>query len=67
MKMKVMKNKIMILGALLLLVMVTSCREESDAVQNYVFNDGQAFKEAKESYAGKFNHTCCKNTHTDRS
>ena len=44
----------MILGALLLLVMVTSCREESDAVQNYVFNDGQAFKEAKESYAGKF-------------
>ena len=54
MKMKVMKNKIMILGALLLLVLVTSCREESDAVQNYVFNDGQAFKEAKESYAGKF-------------
>lgn len=49
-----MKNKIMILGALLLLVMVTSCREESDAVQNYVFNDDLAFEEAKESYAGKF-------------
>lgn len=49
-----MKNKIMIPGAMLLLVMVTSCREERDAVQNYVFNDGLAFKEAEESYAGKF-------------
>ena len=49
-----MKNKIMILGAMLLLVMVTSCREESDAVQNYAFNDGLAFEEAKESFAGKF-------------
>ena len=49
-----MKNKIMFLGAMLLLVMVTSCREESDAVQNYAFNDGLAFEEAKESYAGKF-------------
>ena len=49
-----MKNKIMILGAMLLLVMVTSCREESDAVQNYAFNDGLAFGEAEESYAGKF-------------
>lgn len=44
----------MIFGAMLLLLMVTSCREESDAVQNYVFNDGLAFNEAKESYAGKF-------------
>jgi len=49
-----MKNKIMILGAMLLLVMVTSCREESDAVQNYAFNDGLAFGEAEKSYAGKF-------------
>ena len=39
---------------MLLLVMVTSCREESDAVQNYAFNDGLAFEEAMESYAGKF-------------
>ena len=35
-----MRNKIMILGAMLLLVLVTSCREESDALQNYAFNDG---------------------------
>ncbi|MBQ3629654.1 MAG: hypothetical protein II949_00265, partial [Prevotella sp.] len=49
-----MRNKIMILGAMLLLVMVTGCREESDVVQNYVFNDGLAFEEAQKSYAGKF-------------
>ena len=49
-----MKNKIMILGAMLLLVLVTSCREESDALQNYAFNDGLAFEKAKKSYAGKF-------------
>ena len=44
----------MILGAMLLLVMVTSCREESDALQNYAFNDGLAFDKAQKSYAGKF-------------
>ena len=44
----------MILGAMLLLVLVTSCREESDALQNYAFNDGLAFEKAKKSYAGKF-------------
>ena len=49
-----MRNKIMILGAMLLLVLVTGCREESDVVQNYVFNDGLAFEEAQKSYAGKF-------------
>lgn len=49
-----MKNKIMILGAMLLLVLVTSCREESDAVQNYAFYDGLAYDDAKESFAGKF-------------
>ena len=49
-----MKNKIMILGAMLLLVLVTSCREESDALQNYAFNDGLAFDKAQKSYAGKF-------------
>ena len=49
-----MKNKIMILGAMLLLVLVTSCREESDALQNYAFNDGLAFDKAKKSFAGKF-------------
>lgn len=49
-----MKNKILILGAMLVLVMVTGCREESDVVQNYAFNDGLAFKEAEKSYAGKF-------------
>ena len=49
-----MKNKIMILGAMLLLVLVTSCREESDALQNYAFNDGLAFEKAQKSFAGKF-------------
>ena len=49
-----MKNKIMILGAMLLLVLVTSCREESDALQNYAFNDGLAFEKARKSFAGKF-------------
>ena len=44
----------MILGAMLLLVMVTSCREESDALQNYAFNDGLAFEKARKSFAGKF-------------
>ena len=44
----------MILGAMLLLVLVTSCREESDALQNYAFNDGLAFDKAQKSYAGKF-------------
>ncbi len=44
----------MILGAMLLLVLVTSCREESDALQNYAFNDGLAFEKAQKSYAGKF-------------
>ena len=44
----------MILGAMLLLVLVTSCREESDALQNYAFNDGLAFEKAKKSFAGKF-------------
>ena len=44
----------MIFGAMLLMVLATSCREESDAVQNYAFNDGLAFKEAEESFAGKF-------------
>ena len=39
---------------MLLLVMVTSCREESDALQNYAFNDGLAFDKAQKSYAGKF-------------
>ena len=44
----------MILGAMLLLVLVTSCREESDALQNYAFNDGLAFEKARKSFAGKF-------------
>ena len=44
----------MILGAMLLLLLVTSCREESDALQNYAFNDGLAFEKAQKSFAGKF-------------
>ena len=49
-----MKKNIYIWSIMLLMVMVTGCREESDVVQNYAFNDGLNFKEAENSYAGKF-------------
>ena len=39
---------------LLLMVLATSCREESDTVYNYAFNTGLNFEEAQNSYAGKF-------------
>ena len=38
----------------LLTVLVVSCREESDVVHGYAFDDGLNFKEAEKSYAGKF-------------
>ncbi len=49
-----MKHKLFLLGALLLLLTVTSCRQESDALYNYRHNDVYRFDEANDSYAGEF-------------
>ena len=49
-----MKNKLFLLGALLLMLTVTSCRQESDALYSYGQNDYLRFQEANESYAGEF-------------
>ena len=49
-----MKHKLFILGALFLLLTVTSCRQESDALYSYGQNDVLRFEEANESYAGEF-------------
>ena len=46
-----MKHKLFILGALFLLLTVTSCRQESDALYSYGHNDELRFQEANESYA----------------
>ena len=49
-----MKYKLFLLGALLLMLSVTSCRQESDALYSYGHNDYLRFQEADESYAGEF-------------
>ena len=49
-----MKHKLFLLGALLLMLTVTSCRQESDALYNYGQNDYLRFQEADDSYAGEF-------------
>ena len=49
-----MKYKLFLLGALLLMLTVTSCRQESDALYSYGHNDFLRFQEADESYAGEF-------------
>jgi len=48
------KNKIMILGALLLTLVATSCHEDADPMVAYAFTDNQSWAEAEKSYAGKF-------------
>lgn len=53
--MEIMKNRIMILGVLILTLCVTSCHKESDVVLNYGNNDNMAFAEAEKSFTGKFN------------
>ena len=47
-----MKHSIWIAGALLL--MLTGCRQESDYVLSYAFNDEMAFNKADSSFVGKF-------------
>ena len=49
-----MKHKLYLLGALLLMLTVTSCRQESDALYSYGQNDYLRFQEANKSYAGEF-------------
>ena len=49
-----MKHKIMILGALMLMMSVTSCHKESDGMLSYVYNDDMAFAGAQKSYAEEF-------------
>ena len=47
-----MKRFVWIAGALLL--MMTGCRQESDYVLSYAFDDEMAFRQADSSFAGKF-------------
>ena len=49
-----MKYKLFLLGALLLMLSVTSCRQESDALYSYGQNDYLRFLEADTCYAGEF-------------
>jgi len=50
-----MKHKILsIIGAGLLILGATSCREQSDTLMNYAYNDQLTFSDAEKSYAGKF-------------
>ena len=47
-------KKIYMMGALLLMLLVTSCRQESDSLMTYDHNDYLAFGKAEKSYAEKF-------------
>lgn len=49
-----MKHKILLWSTMLLMLMATSCREESDVLQNYAANDGLGYVGADSSFAVKF-------------
>ena len=49
-----MKHKIYMMGAMLLMLLTTACREESDSLLSYDHNQDLAFSEAAKSYVGKF-------------
>ena len=50
-----MKNQIhILLGAVLLMGCVSACHKESDVLLSYAFEDNLSFKEAEESFAGKY-------------
>ena len=50
-----MKHKILsMLGAGLLILTISSCHGENDTLMSYNFQDNLAFREANNSYAGKF-------------
>ena len=48
------KHTLMILGAMLLMISVSSCREESDRLMTYDHNDVMAFDKADTCFAEKF-------------
>ena len=48
------KHTLMILGAMLLMMNVSSCREESDRLMTYDHNDAMAFSKADTCFAEKF-------------
>ena len=48
------KNKIMILGAMLLMMLISSCRSESDSLMTYDHLDKMAFGKADTCFAEKF-------------
>ena len=49
-----MKNNIKIIGALLLTLAVSACHKDADTLVNYAYADNLSFREAQQSYAGKF-------------
>ena len=49
-----MKHKLFLLVALLLILTVTSCHQESDALYSYGQNDNLRFREADTCYVGEF-------------
>ena len=49
-----MRNKILTLGAALLMLATWSCREESDALMSYDHNEDLVFGDAEKSFAAKF-------------
>ena len=48
------KNKIMMLGAMLLMISISSCREETDKLMTYDHPDVMAFSKADTCFAEKF-------------
>ena len=50
-----MKNNILVLGAIAMSLAVTSCRESSDTLLPYDFNDVVSFEEGYSSFGGKYN------------
>lgn len=52
--MKAMKSKMCLLGALLLLLSVSSCRKDSDTLIPYDHEDVMAFSDAEKSFAAKY-------------
>ncbi len=49
-----MKNKKIILGALLLITTLSACRQESDNLYNYAFEDALVFNNSDKSYVEAF-------------
>lgn len=49
-----MRNKVFMMSALLLTLVLGGCRQEPDVQYNYSLNDYGLFYEAKNSFAGKF-------------